>query len=57
VVEAAPVLVEAPPDLQTPPDSVEENEVLEASLVESGVTQIAEIPEPLEVSESEPIEG
>jgi len=57
VVEAAPVLVEAPPDLQTPPDSVEENEVLEASLVESGVTQIVEIPEPLEVSESEPIEG
>ena len=63
VVEAAPVSVEAPPDpetppdLETPPDSVGETEVLEASLVESGVAQMAEIPEPLEVSEAEPTEG
>ena len=69
VVEAVPVLVEAPPDLETPrdletppdletpSDPVKETEVPESSPVESGTTQIAEIPEPLEVSEAEPTEG
>jgi hypothetical protein len=57
VVDAPPVSVEAPTDPETPPGSVEETELLEVSLVQSEADQDAEITEPLEVSESEPIDG
>jgi len=57
LVEASPVSVEAPADLEAPTDLLEVNEVREASAVEYGVAQITEIPEPVEDSDSEPIEG
>lgn len=63
VVEAPQVSVEAPADLEipadleTPPESVGETELCEVSLVQPGADLTAEASEPLEVSESEPIEG
>ena len=63
VVEAAQVSVEVPADpeitsdLDVPSDSVGEAVLLEASHVESEADRDAEIPEPLEISESEPVDG